>query len=103
MPFEIKVSFLNNFFNLNHNAENKFTSISNLMPPLSKSNDPLHFALFAHQNAFIINSFFICFTNLILPFSFYAFRDLTYGMSGPLGNDVNATQAAYKWLESWEI
>eukprot|EP00795_Rhopilema_esculentum_P003468 gene3468-1848_t len=34
---------------------------------------------------------------------FYAFRGLTYGMSGPLANQPNATQAAYKWLDSWEI
>lgn len=36
-------------------------------------------------------------------FSFYSFRDLTYGMSGQMANNVNATQAAYKWLDSWEI
>ena len=35
--------------------------------------------------------------------SFYAFRGLTYGMSGPVANQPNATQAAYKWLDSWEI
>jgi len=40
---------------------------------------------------------------LCIVLSFYAFRGLTYGMSGPMGNDPNATQAAYKWLESWEI
>ena len=41
--------------------------------------------------------------NFAIFSSFYAFRGLTYGMSGPMGNDPNATQAAYKWLESWEI
>ena len=46
-----------------------------------------------------ISNFLIC----LIYFSFYAFRGLTYGMSGPMGNDPNTTQAAYKWLESWEI
>lgn len=35
--------------------------------------------------------------------SFYAFRGLTYGMSGPLGNQPNRTQAAYRWLDTWDI
>ena len=36
-------------------------------------------------------------------FSFYAFRGLSYGMSGPLGNQPNRTQAAYRWLDTWDI
>eukprot|EP00794_Sanderia_malayensis_P020305 gene20305-22297_t len=50
----------------------------------------IHFALLA-----------MLFTSCIV--SFYAFRGLSYGMSGPLAKDQNATQAAYKWMESWEI
>ncbi|XP_065660572.1 protein O-mannosyl-transferase 2 isoform X3 [Hydra vulgaris] len=36
-------------------------------------------------------------------FSFYIFRGLSYGMSGPLGNQPNRTQAAYRWLDTWDI
>ncbi|XP_057315951.1 protein O-mannosyl-transferase 2-like isoform X2 [Hydractinia symbiolongicarpus] len=35
--------------------------------------------------------------------SFYAFRGLSYGMSGPMGNQINPTQAAYRWLDTWDI
>lgn len=43
---------------------------------------------------------FICFGSV---FSFYLFRDLTYGMSGPTADQANVTMAAYKWLETWEL
>lgn len=35
--------------------------------------------------------------------SFYMFRDLTYGMSGPMGNQPNQTMAAYRWLDTWDV
>ena len=35
--------------------------------------------------------------------SFYAFRGLTYGMSGPNSKEANSTQAAYRWLDAWDI
>lgn len=35
--------------------------------------------------------------------SFWLFNGLSYGMSGPLSHQPNCTQAAYKWLDSWEI
>ena len=38
---------------------------------------------------------------LLTVCSFYAFRGLTYGMSGPLAGQPNATAAVYKWLDSW--
>jgi len=31
------------------------------------------------------------------------FRDLTYGMSGPMGNQPNPTMAAYRWLDTWDV
>ena len=40
---------------------------------------------------------------LISVGSFYAFRGLVYGMSGPLTDQPNASAAAYKWLDTWEI
>ncbi|XP_047131962.1 protein O-mannosyl-transferase 2 isoform X2 [Hydra vulgaris] len=39
----------------------------------------------------------------VAMFSFYIFRGLSYGMSGPLGNQPNRTQAAYRWLDTWDI
>ncbi|XP_028396136.1 protein O-mannosyl-transferase 2-like isoform X2 [Dendronephthya gigantea] len=35
--------------------------------------------------------------------SFWLFHGLTYGMSGPMSHQENCTQAAYKWMDSWEI
>ncbi|XP_048585823.1 protein O-mannosyl-transferase 2 isoform X2 [Nematostella vectensis] len=35
--------------------------------------------------------------------SFYLFRGLTYGMSGPMAHSPNATAAVYKWMDSWEV
>ncbi|XP_066923151.1 protein O-mannosyl-transferase 2-like isoform X1 [Clytia hemisphaerica] len=35
--------------------------------------------------------------------SFCMFRGLSYGMSGPMGNQPNQTMAAYRWLDTWDI
>ncbi|KAK3717915.1 hypothetical protein QZH41_008311 [Actinostola sp. cb2023] len=35
--------------------------------------------------------------------SFYLFRGLSYGMSGPMAHSPNNTAPVYKWLDSWEI
>ncbi|KXJ13379.1 protein O-mannosyl-transferase 2 isoform X2 [Exaiptasia diaphana] len=35
--------------------------------------------------------------------SFYLFRGLSYGMSGPMAHSPNNTAPVYKWLDSWEV
>ncbi|XP_006826123.1 protein O-mannosyl-transferase 2-like [Saccoglossus kowalevskii] len=36
-------------------------------------------------------------------FSFYLFCPLSYGMHGPMSDNINSTMASLKWMESWEI
>ncbi|XP_046848331.1 protein O-mannosyl-transferase 2-like isoform X2 [Xenia sp. Carnegie-2017] len=40
---------------------------------------------------------------IVCIISFYMFHGLSYGMSGPMAHQDNCTQAAYKWMDSWEI
>lgn len=39
----------------------------------------------------------------IAALSFYAFRGLSYGMSGPMSDKPGATAAVYKWMDQWEV
>lgn len=35
--------------------------------------------------------------------SFWLFRGLSYGMSGPMAHLPDKTAAVYKWMDSWEV
>ena len=57
--------------------------------------------LYLFQNCWQIYWQYECL--LIFSHSFWTFRGLTYGMSGPMAHLPEATAAVYKWMDSWEV
>ncbi|XP_029189886.2 protein O-mannosyl-transferase 2-like isoform X1 [Acropora millepora] len=45
----------------------------------------------------------ICFLLGGCILSFWAFRGLSYGMSGPMAHLPDSTAPVYKWMDSWEV
>lgn len=45
----------------------------------------------------------ICFLLAGCIISFWLFRGLSYGMSGPMAHLPDSTAAVYKWMDSWEV
>ena len=53
----------------------------------------------------LVSRAFLYFLTELIMFSpsFWAFRGLSYGMSGPMAHLPDSTAAVYKWMDSWEV
>ncbi|XP_071832384.1 protein O-mannosyl-transferase 2-like isoform X2 [Apostichopus japonicus] len=60
-----------------------------------------HYLLPSRQGAFRQSGLIVICAIVIQ--SFYKFHPFSYGMVGPLADEVNSTHRGLKWLDSWEI